>query len=383
MPVPAMDVCHIPIADVGDADLDRWRRLAAAAIEPNPFFEPEYVLAQARALGAFGDVTLAVVTDGDAWAACMPVRRLGSWHRIPIASQSTWRGSAALPSLVGTPLVAAPDAARALVDSLVATHGSSFVALEWLVADGPMYGAIADAIARSGVRCIEFERFERAFLTRRVEDDYFERSMKGKHRGVMRRRWKKLDQQLGGEPRIVDVTGDPAAVEELIEIEGASKLAAGGMVLRSDPAYEVFFREMCAGFAAVGRLELHALRFGDQTLAIRCNLLADPGIFYFKVAYDEALAQFSPGIRLEVESFHRFHARAQSEWVDSCSDPNNETMNRLLPERRKLVTLVLVKPGLRAPATAAALRAGRGLRERAMARSLRTSDARLARPSPE
>jgi CelD/BcsL family acetyltransferase involved in cellulose biosynthesis len=383
MPVPAMDVRHIPIADIGDAELARWRRLTAAAIEPNPFFEAEYVLAQARALDAVGHVTLAVVTDGDAWEACLPVRRLGSWHRIPIASQSTWRGSAALPSLVGTPLVSAPEAAGALIDGLLATPGGSFVAFEWLVADGAAYRAISDAIARSEVRCIEFERFERAFLTRRPEDDYFQRSMKGKHRGVMRRRWKKLDQQLGGEPAIVDVTGEATAVEELISIEGASKLAAGGMVLKSDPAYERFFGEMCAGFAAAGRLELHALRLGDQTLAIRCNLLADPGIFYFKVAYDEAFAQFSPGIRLEVESFHRFHARTQAEWVDSCSDPNNETMNRLLPERRRLVTLVLIKPGLRAAGTSAAVRAGRGLRERAMARSLRTSDARLARPSPE
>ena len=83
---------------------------------------------------------------------------------------------------------------------------------------------------------------------------------------------------------------------------------------------------------ALGRLELHALRFEDQTLAVRCNLLADPGIFYFKVAYDEAFAQFSPGIRLEVESFHRFHDRPQAAWVDSCSDPNNETMNRLLQD---------------------------------------------------
>ena len=383
MPVAAMDVRHIPIAEIGEPELGHWRRLAASAIEPNPFFEPEYVLSQARALDAMGDVALAVVTDGDAWAACMPVRRLARWHRIRISSLSTWRGSAALPALLGTPLLSAREAAGALVQSLVAGGGSSFVALEWLVADGPGYAAISDAIAQSGVRCIEFERFERAFLTRRPEDDYFERSMKGKHRGVMRRRWKKLDQQLGGEPRVVDVTGDAAAVEELIGIEGASRLAAGGMVLKSDPAYEQFFREMCDGFAQAGRLQLHALRYGDRTVAIRCNLLADPGIFYFKVAYAESFAQFSPGIRLEVESFHLFHDRPQSEWVDSCSDPNNETMNRLLPERRRLVTLVLVKPGVRSPVTAAAVRAARSLRERAMAGSRAPSDARLARPSPE
>ena len=73
----------------------------------------------------------------------------------------------------------------------------------------------------------------------------------------------------------MDVTGDPAAVEDLIQIEGASRLAEGGMVLKSDPAYERFFREMSAGFAAFRRLEPHALRWGDRTLAMRCNLLAE------------------------------------------------------------------------------------------------------------
>ena len=383
MPVAGMSVRQIPLADVGKPELDRWRRLAAAAIEPNPFFEPDYAMAQARALNRMADVALVVVIEGDEWTACVPVQRLGRWHRVPISSVSTWRGSEALPSLIGTPLLSVPEAATALVRGLVATAGSSFAALEWLVADGPAYEPISDAIARSGLRCIEFERFSRAFLTRRPDDDYFERSMKGKHRGVMRRRWKKLDAELGGEPRLVDVTGDPAAVQELIEIEGSSKLAAGGLVLKSHPAHERFFHEMCAGFAAAGRLQLHALRFGDRTLAIRCNLLADPGIFYFKVAYDESFAQFSPGIRLEVESFHLFHDRPESEWVDSCSDPNNETMNRLMPERRTLVTLVLIKPGLRAPVTAAAVRSVRALRERAMAESRPPSDARLARPSPE
>ena len=36
------------------------------------------------------------------------------------------------------------------VRGLVSTAGSSFAALEWLVADGPAYGPISDAIARPG-----------------------------------------------------------------------------------------------------------------------------------------------------------------------------------------------------------------------------------------
>ncbi|HET7051287.1 MAG TPA: hypothetical protein VFI54_23680 [Solirubrobacteraceae bacterium] len=130
-----MSVRHIPLADIGEPELGRWRRLAATAIEPNPFFEPEYVTPQARALDQMADVALAVVTEGDDWVACMPVRKLGRWHRIPISSVSTWRGSEALPSLLGTPLVRSPEAGAALVRGLVGAAGSSFTALEWLVAD--------------------------------------------------------------------------------------------------------------------------------------------------------------------------------------------------------------------------------------------------------
>lgn len=371
MPVAVMDVRHLPLADIGEPQLGCWHGLVASALEPNPFFEPEYLLPQARALDPPGEVSLLVAFDGDRWTACMPVRRGGGWHRIPISSVSTSRGRPAVPSLLGTPLIAAdaaPESAAALVQSLIASEGASFVALEWLVEDGPVFGAIRAAIVQAGLESIEFERFERAFLRRREEPDYFERSMKGKHRGVMRRRWRKLEQSLGCEPRVVDSTRHESAVEELIEIEAASRLAERGMVLKSDPAYERFFREMCAGFAAAGRMQLHVLRCADRTLAARCNLVADPGIFYLKVAYDESLAEFSPGIRLEVESFDLFHDRPGSEWVDACSDANNETMNRLLPDRRPLVTLVLVKPGLRARATAAAIRGVRRLRERRMAR---------------
>jgi CelD/BcsL family acetyltransferase involved in cellulose biosynthesis len=368
MPVSAMHARQIPLADIGDAELERWRRLARAALEPNPFFEPEYLLPQARALDQVADLALAVVVDGDDWAACMPIRRARGWHRIPLGSVATWRGSRSLPSLLGTPLLSSRDGAAPLIESLVASDGASFVALDWLVDEGPVFEAIDGAVAHARLHRLEFERFERAFLTRRPENDYFERSMKGKHRGVMRRRWRKLEAELGAEPEVVDLTGDEAAVGKLIEVEGASHLAARGMVLKSDPAYERFFREMCAGFAVAGRLQLHVLRVGERTLATRCNLVADPGLFYLKVAYDEALAEFSPGIRLEVESFDLFHDRPESRWVDACSDPNNETMNRLLPERRKLVTLALVRGGVRAPATLAAIRGARSLRDRAMAK---------------
>jgi CelD/BcsL family acetyltransferase involved in cellulose biosynthesis len=355
----------VPLRDVQAGDMGRWRELAAVALEPNPFFEPEYLLPQARALGELDQVALAVAADGDAWIGCMPIRRQRSWRRIPLPNSSIWRGSPALPALVGSPLISSlhpHDAAAALLGSVARSRGSYFTAFEWLVEDGPVHRAICGATEATGLRSLRFERFERAFLKRRPEPDYLQRAVKGKHRAVMRTRWRRLQEQEG-EPQIVDRAGDEAAVAQLIELEGRSHLAEHGMVLISNPAYVRFFHEMCEAFAARGRLQLLSLQVGDRTIAMKCNILADPGIFYFKIAYDENYAKFSPGIRLETEMYTLFHERAQASWVDSCSAPRNEMNNRLLPDRRSFVTLTVLDPTIRALATVPAIRGVRHLRD--------------------
>ena len=262
-------------------------------------------------------------------------------------------GAQALPSLVGTPLLSAPEAAAALVRGLVATRG--LVVRRARVARGGRPGVRADLRRDRALRAsLHRVRALRARVPdRRPQDDYFERSMKGKHRGVMRRRWKKLDAQLGGEPQVVDVTGDSAAVEELIEIEGASQPRRGrdGAASRTPPTSSSFARCAPASRPPAGS---SCTPCDTETRRSRSGATCSPtrGSSTSRSPTTRRFAQFSPGIRLEVESFHLFHDRAQSEWVDSCSDPNNETMNRLLPERRALVTLVLVKPGVRAALTA-------------------------------
>jgi CelD/BcsL family acetyltransferase involved in cellulose biosynthesis len=357
----------VALRDLAEADLERWRELATLAAESNPFFEPDYLLALARALDALDDVALAVVADGDSWVACMPVQRVARWRRMPLASTSMWRGGGLLLALVGTPLVSRAcvrEASAALLGGVARTPGSFFTALESLVEDGPFFAALAPALADAGLRSLRFERSERAFVTRRDECDYLEQAMDGHHRRGLRSQWRRLTDELGEEPQVVDRASEPDAVRELIELEGRSYLAARGTVLQSDPAQARFFVEMCAAFAAQERLQLLALRAGDRTIAIKCNILADPGIFFLKVAYDEDYRRFSPGIQLETRMFPLFHERAQAHWMDSCAYPGNETWNKLLPERRSLVTVTVLAPTLRGRAALPIIRVVRYLRAR-------------------
>jgi CelD/BcsL family acetyltransferase involved in cellulose biosynthesis len=122
------------------------------------------------------------------------------------------------------------------------------------------------------------------------------------------------------------------------------------------PSHAAFFREVCEGFAAVGRLQLFELHGGGRTVAMKCNLVAAPGLFTVKIAHDEELGKFSPGVQLEVENVEKFH-ETDLDWMDSCATPENETFNRLWPDRRRIATRLLGRPGLRTRLAGRAFRA--------------------------
>ena len=65
--------------DVGD--LRAWSELADRAAEPNPFFRPEFVLANATERGL--PVELVVARDDTRWLLCLPVRRRPPSRHFP------------------------------------------------------------------------------------------------------------------------------------------------------------------------------------------------------------------------------------------------------------------------------------------------------------
>jgi CelD/BcsL family acetyltransferase involved in cellulose biosynthesis len=346
----------VPLAELTTAEVGAWRELADRAIAPNPFFDPDYVLPAARGLGDFDRVGLAVVEQDGEWAACQPVRRYTNWHHLPLPCLGTWRHRYCL---LGTPLVSPGEdgGVQAMTESMRGARGSTFAALEWLSADGPI-GTDVDELAPSP---IPFEDFSRAMLLRRRSNDYLDGRLKGKHRREFRRISKGLEEQLGGELELVDRAGDPDAVEAFLELESSGWKGRSATALAADPGHADFFREMTAAMASRGALELFFLEAGGKVAAARCSLLAGGGSFCFKVAFDEELKRFSPGRELELQLIDRFHDSGRLQWMDSCADPGNQLFNRLWPDRRRLQTVAcrsrgplgaFVPPALRAVAAA-------------------------------
>jgi CelD/BcsL family acetyltransferase involved in cellulose biosynthesis len=346
--------------------MGRWSELAALAAEPNPFFEPAYILPLARAFGQQGDVRLLVARDSEEWLACLPVHFPRRWHRIPLRSLAIWRGHV-LYGLLGTPLVnpdRASESLAALLDGTVAGHSATFSAIEWVAEDGPLAKPFAAALERRSPTPIRFERFERAALWRRPEQTYLEETLSSKHRRELRRQRRKLGEALGGEPELVDRGGEDSAYDDFIALEAAGRKGAHGTVLAAEAGHAAFFKEMCRGYADLGRLQLLELQAGGRTVAAKCNLIAGKGIFCLKIAYDEKWSSLSPGIQLEIAMLKFFHEESETLFMDSCADPNNAMINRLWPDRRTLSTFVLPAHGVRGRAARTALEAARSLRNR-------------------
>ncbi len=349
----------VPLAELEDRDLDAWRELARGAVEPNPFFDPDFVLPAARGLGEWDDVAVARVREGGAWAACLPVRRYRRWNRLPLATIATWRH---IYCLLGTPLLAAGRSGAELRAILAALRGAgaiSAAALDWIPGDGP----VATALAVEGDDGLLFDEYSRATLERRPQNDYLEGRVKGKHRREFRRLARGLEDELGGELGLAE-RDDEAAVEGFIALEASGWKGRGETALGADPGHADFFREISRAFAERGELELLFLEAGGRTAAARFSLLAGGVSFCFKVAYDESLKRFSPGRELELLLIDRFHERGELSAMDSCTAPGNELFNRLWPDRRTLVTRAYPAPGARGLLAAPVLRAGVAFRDR-------------------
>ena len=331
----------LPLKDLKSRDLAAWRDLARRAVEPNPFFEPECVLPAARYLGESG-VGLLVAADrhGD-WLACMPVTpRLTRWHaRLPAVA--AWRH---LYGYLGTPLVTA-SAVELATERLLAhafrASGSGLVAFPWIGDDGSVVGGLLSALNANGREPALHRSFERAVMRRTTLANGVDSVIAPRHRRDLRRLQRRLAEQLGAPLELRDDSERLAAVDDFITLEGSGWKGEAGTAFRSRPAHAAYFREMCDGMRAAGRLQLLALGTSERTVSYKCNLLAGDAVFCFKIAHDESFAHYRPGLQLELRMLEYFRDHMSEAWMDSCAAPDSKLFEHFWRERRPIGSYVV------------------------------------------
>src|SRR5580700_5820161 len=99
-----MDTRLVKVKGISTEDERRWRELASRAIEPNPFFEPDFVALSAQHFEGYGDTTLVVAQEGDTFTGVLPIVTFDRPH-IPPRPVASIVGRPTAVRALGTPLI--------------------------------------------------------------------------------------------------------------------------------------------------------------------------------------------------------------------------------------------------------------------------------------
>jgi hypothetical protein len=188
--------------------------------------------------------------------------------------------------------------------------------------------------------------------------------IKSSVRHELSRRRRRLEEAWGGAVEVTFDGGDDAIVERFLALEHAGWKGAAGTSLLAVPGHGEFFRAMCREFRAQDRLVFVELRAGDRLAAARCLIRAGDTAFFLKTAYEQALSAYAPGVATAAEVLERLDQLAGVRRLDSCSAPDNAVLNRLMPDRKPMVTLAVPARGPAALVARGALPAALWLRDR-------------------
>ncbi|MEI4485361.1 GNAT family N-acetyltransferase [Frigidibacter sp. MR17.14] len=332
-----------------------WQALADRAEVVNPFLEPWFLGPALQAWGAAEGASLAVLHAPGSGAlqglvALRPRARLAG---LPLAHLEGWRHGQAF---LGAPLIAPGQAARvwAALGRHCAAQGARALVLHDLPAALPLPPGAVRLSSLTRAALVPHPAGAAAYLAA---------SASAGARKDWRRLRRRLAEQGALELRRLAATEDPGPwIDAFLRLELAGWKGRAGTALASCAAGERFFRAMATGAARLGRLRMIGLWLEGRPVALQCNLVSGRQGFAFKVAHDETLAAFSPGVLLELDAVAAFHDEPRLAAVDSCTAPDNAMIARIWAERIALQRVLLPAEGAAGALAGAAVRAAAMLR---------------------
>jgi CelD/BcsL family acetyltransferase involved in cellulose biosynthesis len=325
------------VACVGLAEAERyaapWRDLCARALSPNAFAEPAFVLALARRLAPRGLQFLFVWRDEERSALIGALALIPS--RWPRRIAEVWRSEqAALPALA-LDRDLANEAMAALLGWLSAKRRSTLGLLIPLQ-ERESAGLVETVARQERLAFSTTDPLRRAVLRLKAAD--LDAVLSGKRL----KEWRRLRRRLEERGALVSrATDDPNELREagdaFLALEARGWKGRSGAPLNGDPQRAAFARDMLSTMAEEGKLRIDTLSLDGALVAAGLLLVSAGRAFYWKTAYDEAFAVYSPGALLTLDLSRRAQETLAATEIDSCAIENHPMIDRLWPDRLALV----------------------------------------------
>jgi CelD/BcsL family acetyltransferase involved in cellulose biosynthesis len=340
---PALATEWRPLADLAAIAPD-WRALAARAAEPNVFYEPAFALAAAPAFGADVGAVLVWSQAPHRLLGLFPLRRVRRRYGIAFPLLVGWTHPYAP---LGTPLVdrdAVIAAISGLFNHIACADLPSRLLLPLIADDGPVSRALDEVLAERGSVQTHFGRHARALLLpHRGESDQDIGKRKRKELARQRRRLSEL-----GTVAFEQVAGPAAigrALDDFLLLEASGWKGAARTAALNHASIRRFMADAVTGLAAEGKALIVRLLLDGRSIACGLTLNSGNGGWFWKIAYDENFARFSPGALLALELTQMLTDSGLA-FVDSCAAADHPMIDHFWRGRRQLSDrLIALKPG--------------------------------------
>lgn len=331
-----------------------WRDLAHNALEPNPFYLPEYVKHSLASKPNTGPKGTLVVRDPGV--------------RDESALIGLWPLTFALPNVSGvpnfvrglhSPFMSCPaplvrtgredDAFGAILDWFEESVGRlGTLSLNEVGLDSPAWSALQRVLEQRQQSWTVLEEYERPVLDTRAEDtfDAYLLNLKAKKRQSLRRKWRQLADL--GELKYQRTHGHDVsqAMAEFLALERSGWKGAFGTAMDLSQFTRSLAHDVVCS-SEFGATHIEALRLDDRPIAMSIHLAVNGQAFFFKPAFDEAYAAYSPGQLLHLKTIEELYRDRWAERIDSAVKPHDQ-LSAIWRERKR-IGRVLVATSPKAP----------------------------------
>jgi GNAT superfamily N-acetyltransferase len=141
---------------------------------------------------------------------------------------------------------------------------------------------------------------------------------------------------------MVDRTRDPGAAADFMRIEASGWKGRGeGTAYARDPRKIDWFHEWSDYWGGTQRMKVLALNLGDTSIAMQYFIRAGDGIFLYRIAFDENYPKYGLGQMLLESALEFLFKETDADWLDACTDADNDFLLAMLPERRTTSTVLI------------------------------------------
>jgi CelD/BcsL family acetyltransferase involved in cellulose biosynthesis len=336
------------------AHTSAWQELADHAIEANAFYEPWLLLPALKYLRQGTPVRLVFIYETgspetpSASRLCgfFPLEPDPKFRNLPIRA---WRLWIHMHCFLCTPLIRAERAGETLtaLRQWAAGEGrAQLLDFSHVRGDGPFHDLLVAHVKEAATMQCVIERFSRAsWKAGEKLDDYLRNTLSAGVRKEYRRQRKRLGERGLLEFRTLRDTREVNDwLEQFLALEASGWKGREGHALGLSENQRSFLLVAAqAGFAR-DQVLLQGLFLNDRPVAMLLSFLAGSGGFAFKIAYDETLAKYSPGVQVMLDILACLHSDSRVAWMDSCADPDHPMINRLWKDQRA-IECVLVSTG--------------------------------------